>query len=404
MASIGGSEMEEVRPQRFSPTVEHQIAALYEAQKYGDAGLDFVIKVFKDLVAQDKRGELKQVMWAAYDLLCSRTESQIKQVLWDYNPYQLFECLNTFTGHGYYECGQSTIAISPNGQILATSNRNSELIKIWQLHTGQEIRTIIGHTKGTYSLAFSSEGQTLWGGSYCEHGRDEYDNWFEIKEWNLETGEVIHCLPGYGDFALSPDGQLLVTGSWDKIEVWNLQTEQKIRTLQGDCCVDSIAFSTDGKTIISTDLLVGYKRSTERLKVWDLDTGQLVRTLGEKTEYCKAFILNPNGQTLISTTDKESLKIWDLSTGELLRTVMTSLSPLALSLDGYTLILDDRILVNGYIFGGISSTINVWDLRTWKEIPTFMKHPDVTSIALSRDGQNIISSNYNRTIKVWGVP
>jgi WD40 repeat protein len=388
--------MEEVKPQRFSPKVEHQIAALYEAQKYGDAGLEFVIKVFKDLVAQDKRGKLKQIMWAAYDLLCSRTEPQIKQVLWDYNPYQLFECLNTFSAHSYYEREPSTIALSPNGQILATSNRNSELIKIWQLHTGQEISTIIGHAKGTHSLAFSLEGQTLWGSSYCEHG-DEYDNWFEIKEWNLQTGEVIHCLPGYGDFALSPDGQLLVTGSWDKIKVWELQTEQEIRTLQGACWVKSITFSTDGKTVISTDDMM-CASSTEYIKVWDLNTGQLIRTLGEKREYCKAFVLNSNGQTLISTTDKENLKIWDLSTGELLHTVMIPLSPLILSLDGHTLIND---CIN---IGSLNNTISVWDLRTWQEIPTFMKHPDITSIALSRDGQNIVSSNYNCTIKVWGVP
>jgi WD40 repeat protein len=319
-------------------------------------------------------------------------------VLWDYNPYQLFECLNTFSGHGYYECEPSTIAISPNGQTLATSNRNSELIKIWQLHTGQEICTITGHAKGTHSLAFSSEGQTLWGSSYCGHG-DEYDNWFEIKQWNLQTGEVIHCLPGYGDFALSPDGQLLVTGSWDKIEVWDLQTEQKIRTLQGACWVKFITFSTDGKTLIGTDDMFGGQNFwTEYIKVWDLNTGQLIRTLGEKTEYCKAFILNPNGQTLISTTNKENLKIWDLSTGELLRTVMIPLSPLTLSLDGHTLINDCRNI------GSINNTISVWDLRTWQKIPTFMKHPDITSIALSRDGQNIVSSNYNRTIKVWGVP
>jgi len=388
--------VEDVRPRRFSPIVENQIAALYEAQKYGDAGLEFVIKVFKDLVAQDKRGELKQVMWAAYDLLCSRTEPQIKQVLWDYNPYQLFECINSFSGHGYCEGGASAIAISPNGQTLATSSRNSELIKIWQLHTGQEICTITGHAKGTHSLAFNSEEQTLWGSSYCGH-EDEYDNWFEIKEWNLQTGEVIHCLPGYGDFALSPNGQLLVTGSWNEIEVWDLQTKQKIHTLQGTCWVKSITFSTDGKTVISTDDMM-CAGSTKYIKVWDLNTGQLIRTLGDKTEYCEAFVLNPNGQTLISTTDKGNLKTWHLSTGDLLHTVLIPLSPLTLSLDGHTLINDCRNI------GSINNTISVWDLRTWQEIPTFMKHPDITSIALSRDGQNIVSSNYNRTIKVWGVP
>jgi WD40 repeat protein len=69
---------------------------------------------------------------------------------------------------------------------------------------------------------------------------------------------------------------------------------------------------------------------------------------------------------------------------------------LALGLDGDT-------LISGNI-GYINSTINVWDLRTGRKLPTFMEHRDLASIALSRDGQTIVSSSYNGTIKVWGVP
>ena len=393
--SLGTPEIEGVKRQLFSGEVEHRIAALYEALKYGDTGLDLVVQVFKDLVAQDKRAELKQVMWTAYFLLSSRTEPQVKQVLWDYNPYQLFESLNTFIGH---DGCVSAIAISPNGQTLATSDRG--LIKIWQLHTGQEICTISGHAKGTRSLVFSPEGQTLWSGSYFG-GKGSHDNWFKMKEWNLQTGEEIRSLWGYGDFALTPDGQLLVTGSGDKIKVWDLRTERQIRTLQGVCWVDSVAFSFDGKTVISTDMLLGSDRDSwfERIKVWDLNTGEQIRTLGEKAEWCQAFVLSPDGQTLISVTDKGTLKVWDLPTGELLRTMMIYLDlrfSLALGLDGHTLIGGSTSYMN--------STIDVWDLKTGREIPTFMEHRGLESIALSRDGQTLVSGSYNGTIKVWGVP
>src|SRR5919202_4464555 len=180
--SLGTPEIEGVKRQLFNGEVEHRIVALYEALKYGDAGLDLVVQVFKDLVAGDKRGELNQVMWAAYALLSSRTEPQVSQVLWDYNPYQLFESLNTFSGH---DCCVTAIAISPNGQTLASSDRG--LIKIWQLHTGQEICTISDYAKGIRSLTFSPEGQTLWSGSY--RGDEEFYNPFKIKEWDLQKAE-----------------------------------------------------------------------------------------------------------------------------------------------------------------------------------------------------------------------
>lgn len=385
--------MEEVKRRLFSRAVEHRIVALYEALTYGDAGLDLVVQAFKDLAAGDKRGELKQVMWAAYALLSSRTEPQVKQVLWDYNPYQLFESLNTFSGH---DCCVSAIAISPNGQTLASSDRG--LIKIWQLHTCQEICTISDYAQGTRSLTFSPEGLTLWSGSYSG-GEGAHDNWFKIKEWNLQTGEEIRSLWGYGDFALTPDGQLLVTGSGDKINVWDLRTERLIRTFQGICWVDSVAFSSDGETVISTDMCVGRDSWSERIKVWDVKTGELIRTLGEKAERCEAFALSPDGQTLISVTNKGTLKVWDLPTGELLRTMMIhriSNFSLALGLDGHT-------LISGSL-GYMNDEINVWDLKTGREIPTFMEHRNLASIAISRDGQIIVSGNDKGTIKVWGVP
>ncbi len=386
--------MEEVKRRLFSRAVEHRILALYEALTYGgDAGLDLVVQAFKDLVTGDERGEFKQVMWAAYALLSSRTEPQVNQVLWDYNPYQLFESLNTFSGH---DCCVRAIAISPNGQTLAFSDRG--LIKIWQLHTGQEICTISSYAQGTRSLTFSPDGQTLWSGSYSG-GEGSHDNWFKIKEWNLQTGEEIRSLWGYGDFALTADGQLLVTGSGDKIKVWDLRTEREIRTFQGICWVDSIAFSSDGETVISTDMCVGRDSWSERIKVWDVKTGELIRTLGEKAEWCEAFALSPDGQTLISVTDKGTIKVWNLSTGELLRTMMIhrdSKFSLALGLDGHT-------MISGSL-GYMNDVINVWDLKTGREIPTFMEHRNLASIALSRDGQTIVSGNDKGTIKVWGVP
>ena len=392
--SLGTPEIEGVKRQLFSGEVEHRIVALYEALKYGDAGLDLVVQVFKDLVAGDKRGELNQVMWAAYALLSSRTEPQVSQVLWDYNPYQLFESLNTFSGH---DCCVTAIAISPNGQTLATSDRG--LIKIWQLHTGQEICTISDYDEGTLSLTFSPEGQTLWSGSY-PGGHKTDENWFKIKEWNLQTGEEMRSLWGFGDFALSPDGQLLVTGSANKIKVWDLRTKREIRTFQGICCVDSVAFSSDGETVISTDMFVGRDRWSERIKVWDVKTGEQIRTLGEKAEWCKGFALSPDGQTLISFTDKGTVKVWNLPTGELLRTLHTVTINVDLSLAWG---LDGHTLING-IFGYINDTINVWDLKTGREIPTFMEQRTLASIALSRDGQTIVSGSRNGTIKVWGVP
>jgi len=62
-----------VKSRFSSPTVEVRIAALSEAPKYGDAGLDLIIGALRD--------ESIQVKLAAYSLLKDRNEEKIKQHL-----------------------------------------------------------------------------------------------------------------------------------------------------------------------------------------------------------------------------------------------------------------------------------------------------------------------------------
>ncbi|MEG4576049.1 formylglycine-generating enzyme family protein [Microcoleus sp. N3A4] len=70
-----------VKSRLASPAVEVRIAALSEALKYGEAGLDLILGALRD--------ESMQVKLAAFSLLKYRDEEKIKQHLQDYFP--LFE-------------------------------------------------------------------------------------------------------------------------------------------------------------------------------------------------------------------------------------------------------------------------------------------------------------------------
>jgi WD40 repeat protein len=80
-------------------------------------------------------------------------------------------------------------------------------IKLWDVATGREVRTLTGHTDWVNSVAFSPDGRLLASGSGDE----------TIKLWDVATGREVRTLTGHTDYvksvAFSPNGKLLASGS-----------------------------------------------------------------------------------------------------------------------------------------------------------------------------------------------
>jgi tricorn protease-like protein len=212
--------------------------------------------------------------------------------------------------------------------------------------------------------------------------------------------------------AISPNGQTIVSGGGDwngdyTIKIWDLATGELKRTLTGHSGdVESVAISPDGQAIVSGSY-------DETIKIWDLATGQLLRTItGYKFDYFNYFrsvAISPDGQTIVSgsgdnfigskSSDHDhTIIIWDLATGELRNTLTVtgdsyhSLS-VAISPDGQTI-----------VSGSYDKTIKIWDLATGKLLRTLTGHSGgVNSVAISPDGQTIVSGSGDNTIKIWNL-
>jgi WD40 repeat protein len=89
-----------------------------------------------------------------------------------------------------------------------------------------------------------------------------------IKLWDATTGKETLTLKGHTDVvdsvAFSPDGKQIVSGSFDKtIKLWDATTGQETLTLKGHTGgVSSVAFTPDGKRIVSGS-------GDKTIKVWD---------------------------------------------------------------------------------------------------------------------------------------
>ncbi|MEH1961523.1 MAG: serine/threonine-protein kinase, partial [Nostoc sp.] len=227
----------------------------------------------------------------------------------------------------------NSVAISPDGKTLASGSDDS---KLWNLATGEQIRTLTGGYGWVHSVAISPDGKTI-----VISSGDIYNT---IDLWNLATGEQIRTFKEdsalVNSVAISPDGKTLASGSDDKtIKLWNLATGEEIRTLTGHSdLVYSVAFSPDGKTLASGSW-------DKTIKLWNLATGEEIRTLTGHSDWVNSVAISPDGKTLASGSRDQTIKLWNLATGEQIRTLTGHsdwVNSVAISPDGKTLASGSR--------------------------------------------------------------
>jgi WD40 repeat protein len=132
--------------------------------------------------------------------------------------------IRTLTGHS--DCVRC-VAFSPTGDILASGSWDNT-IGIWNVGSGEILNTlkrqtpVVGscrkippHHRAVYSVAFSPTGNILASGSW--------DN--TICIWDVRSGENLKTLKGHSDIvrtvAFSPTGEWLASASVGCVCVWD---------------------------------------------------------------------------------------------------------------------------------------------------------------------------------------
>jgi len=269
------------------------------------------------------------------------------------------------------------VKFSFDGKFLATGcNRTAQ---IYDTTTGQKTCVLVDEAASTAgdlyirSICFSPDSK------YLATGAEDR----QIRIWDISKKRIRHLLQGHMQeiysLDFSRDGQFLVSGSGDKsAKIWNIETGTCVFDLKIedfvmgdsgpiDAGITSVALSPDSRLVAagSLDTIV---------RVWDTASGHQVERLKGHKDSVYSVAFSPDGQCLVSGSLDRSIRLWDLA--HLKRTLEKPPK--------------ERAMINREATNTPCSTLS--------------GHKDyVLSVAVSPDGQWVVSGSKDRSIQFWNI-
>ena len=288
--------------------------------------------------------------------------------------------LHTLAGHND---AVSSCAMGDRGLVISGSHDRT--LKLWNLKTGELLKSIVAHGDRINAVALSANGK-----SFASASQDG-----TMKTWKIGRGQVtqsteikahkapITCL------LLSGNGQFLVSGARDKtVKIWNTQTGRLLKTLRGySAHLSDLAWFADGQNFASSAL-------EPLLRMRQLPYGKLVHSLQSPCAI-SALAFSPDGLTLAAGGCDRKIHVWQLSDYTKLWSVNHGDRISALTFSPHQPLLAS---------GGEDKAIKLWHRETGELLGTIRDHHGaITALQFLAHPKSsiLLSSSEDRTLKVW---
>ena len=320
--------------------------------------------------------------------------------LWDVTTLDL----NYTIGEGYDQFSFVRFSYDATRLISVQSDRS---IRVIDVDSGRQIEEVYEFSGEGRLLTVSPDGTKLLSEVTL------YDNDFEVAAsiifmHDIKSGEEIQNFIGHTDEVnyvdFSPDGSLLVSGADDHtMRLWDVNTGSEIQVFPDhDENVHMVKFSPDGQTLVSGTCEISSSGDVGVLRIWDVSTGQEIQRFFPNT--CFARLIVSSDGLKIAAADRTMTYVYDVAMPMPIITQESSdLTPIPMTfLNDGTKLVSAEVGWVGQFGDEFYFDIFLWDVNTGDRLHTIDQGSDLSSYAVSRDG-NFIATGGEKSIKLWNT-
>lgn len=282
-----------------------------------------------------------------------------------------------------------SLALSPDGRLLAVGDRNGGIAIIDTATRRQIGAPLGGHKGGIEDLDFSPDGARL-----VSSGDDGTIRLWPVNDGRVGDGEVV---ARFSDViwavAFDPKGESIASAGADgSVRLWNAKTAapmgEPLAQRTGDYL--SVAFSPDG-----TALMVGNGEGT--VQGLSLPSGKPIiqPVFDAHTSDVWELVFSPSGDRVATASSDGTSAVLSYPDGRVL---------------GRAFAPDDRIQCveitpdgERLLGGGADGRVRVWNFQkgTTEAVSTVGHDRPITEIALSADGKMLATLGNDQTVRLW---